>query len=266
MLDNSGKKQYTVNELLEIMEKLRSENGCPWDKEQDHKSIRNNFIEEVYEAVEAIDNSDVNLLREELGDVLLQVVFHAQMEKETGNFTFDDVVDELCTKLVIRHPHVFGEVNVSNTGEVLDNWEKIKNDVKGTKSHTEKLKNVPKVLPALMRAEKIGNRARKAGMDLPDVKSCLDSLESEFSEVKVEITSGDKEKLFEEVGDLLLACVNLARKLDINSEEALSFSCDKFINRFECVEDLTRLEGIEMSSLSIDELNSYWVKAKNREI
>ena len=260
----SSKEFYNIDDLLEIMEKLRGENGCPWDKEQNHKSIRNNFIEEVYEAIEAIDNDDTPLLREELGDVLLQVIFHAQMEKEVRNFQFEDVVNELANKLVIRHPHVFGEVKVEGTKNVLDNWEKIKNDVKGTKSETEKLKNVPKVLPALMRAEKIGKRSKKAGMDLPDIKSAIESVESEFLEVKSEINveNIDKEKTFEEIGDLLLSVVNLARMLDINSEEALSFACDKFIHRFEKVENLTRLKGTDIKSLSDIELSNFWEKAK----
>ena len=152
MLDFSENKYYTINDLVNIMQILRGENGCPWDKEQTHSSIRNNFIEEVYEAVEAIDTDDISLLREELGDVLLQVVFHSQMEAEQNNFTFNDVVNELCQKLIIRHPHVFGNIKVDSTSQVLNNWENIKNETKCTDSYTKTLRNVPDVFPALMKA------------------------------------------------------------------------------------------------------------------
>lgn len=192
MLDFLNNKYYTINELIDIVKCLRGDNGCPWDKEQNHKSIRNNFIEEVYEAVEAIDTDNPVLLREELGDVLLQVVFHCQIESELNSFTFDDVVDELCRKLIIRHPHVFGEVKVSDTNEVLNNWEKIKNTTKGTKSYTETLTNVPTVLPSLFRATKIGSRAAKAGMDFKDLQSTLSCLDNEVDELKSAISKNDK--------------------------------------------------------------------------
>lgn len=262
MLDFSVKKYYTINDLLEIMKILRSENGCPWDREQDHKSIRNNFIEEVYEAVEAIDKGDTPLLREELGDVLLQVVFHAQLENEAGNFTFGDIVDELCHKLVIRHPHVFGDINVSSTDEVLTNWENIKNNVKGTKSYTQTLKNVPDVLPALMRAEKVGKRAAKASMDFENAQDALKRLKSEIAELEQAVEQGNNESIKDELGDVLFSCANVARKLSVNSEEALFHSTDKFITRFEKVENLTRLNGMDMKSLSIEELDTYWSQVK----
>lgn len=265
MLDISENKYYTINELLKIMEILRSENGCPWDKHQTHKSIRNNLIEETYEAIEAIDTDNTELLREELGDVLLQVVFHSRMEEEAGSFNFNDVVNELCHKLIIRHPHVFSNVNVDSTSEVLTNWEKIKNKTKGTKDYTETLTNVPSVLPALMRANKITQRAKKAGMDFSDTQSAYNALDSEVKELKVAIDKGNSEEIFEELGDVLFSCVNVARKLDINPEEALTKSCEKFIERFRKVEELTRLEGIDMKSLSIEKLDVYWDKAK-REI
>ncbi len=264
MLDISENKYYTINELLKIMEILRGKNGCPWDREQNHKSIRNNFIEEVYEAVEAIDSENSMLLREELGDVLLQVVFHSQLETEAGNFTFNDIVNELCHKLIIRHPHVFSNVSVKDTSEVLTNWENIKNKVKGTESYTETLTNVPKVLPALMRAEKIGSRAKKAGMDFDDVESSLKSLECEVQELKDAVKNRDSENIAEELGDILFSCVNVARKENINAEEALTMANEKFIERFREVERLTRLDGIDMKSLSIDELDVYWGKAKEK--
>jgi len=262
MLDFYSKNYYTINDLVNIMQILRSDDGCPWDREQNHKSIRNNFIEEVYEAVEAIDSDNTPLLREELGDVLLQVVFHSQIEDEAKNFSFSDVVNELCVKLIVRHPHVFGDISVSDTSEVLTNWEAIKNKTKGTTSYTETLTNVPNVLPALMRATKIGQRAGKAGMDFNDANSAFKALESEIMELSEAIENQSQDEISDELGDVLFSCVNLARKLGVNSEEALTKSCEKFISRFKKVEDLTRLAGIDMKSLSIYELDVYWDRAK----
>ncbi|WP_346727094.1 nucleoside triphosphate pyrophosphohydrolase [Fumia xinanensis] len=249
-----------------IMALLRSEQGCPWDREQDHRSIRKNFIEETYEAVEAIDKGDMTLLREELGDVLLQVVFHTQMEEETGVFTFDDVVTDLCQKLIIRHPHVFGEVEVKDSGEVLNNWETIKNQVKGTENFTETLKSVPAVFPALMRSEKIAHRAAKAGMRYPDVEGAFEDLENEVGELWESIEKGDRAHMEEELGDLLFSCTNVAEKLGLDAEQALSRSCDKFIARFEEVEQLAEKEGIRMETAELDTLNRLWKKAKEQLI
>lgn len=261
-LNFQKKDKYDISDLREIMALLRSENGCPWDREQDHKSIRNNFIEETYEVVEAIDKDDVALLREELGDVLLQIIFHSRMEEEKGTFTFDDVVTELCDKLIIRHPHVFGETKVNGTDEVLTNWENIKNEVKGTESFTETLKNVPSTFPSLMRAQKISKRAAKAGMDYPDVNAAFDDLENEVGELWEAIGKADREGITEELGDLLFSCTNVAYKLNIDAEEALSKSCDKFISRFEKVEEMAKEQGVSMKDAELDYLNSLWVKAK----
>lgn len=262
MPDFVYKDNYSIDDLLKIITILRGKDGCPWDKEQNHKSIRNNFIEEVYEAVEAIDSENTALLREELGDVLLQVIFHCELEKELNSFEFDDVVNELCQKLIIRHPHVFGNVTVHDTTDVLKNWEDIKNKVKGTKDYTETLRNIPCVFPSLMRAEKIGKRAAKAGMDFVDCKSALNRLKDEINELEHAIDSANTDDIADEMGDVLFSCTNVARKLSINSEEALSKSCEKFIKRFAQVEKLTRLDGIDIDSLSIDELDVYWDKAK----
>ena len=165
MVNFQQKDFYSIDDLQEIVKLLRSENGCPWDKEQTHKSIKSDFIEEVCEAIEAIDLEDSDLLREELGDVLLQVVFHCQIERENGNFKFEDVCNEVCKKLIVRHPHVFGDVLVNNTDDVLKNWDSIKKETKGQESYTDTLKSVAKSLPALMRAQKVGKRAMRAGMD-----------------------------------------------------------------------------------------------------
>lgn len=260
-MDFEFKEKYNINDMLKIMEILRSENGCPWDREQDHHSIRKDFIEEVYEAVEAIDLEDTALLREELGDVLLQVVFHSRIEEENGSFCFDDVVDEVCQKLIIRHPHVFGDVKVKDTAEVLSNWNDIKQETKGQESYSDTLKSVCSTLPALMRAEKTGKRAKRAGLDFKNVEDALNALESEIAELKAAIS--EEGNVNEEMGDVLFSAVNVARLLDIDAEESLTASTDKFVKRFEIVENLTRCDGKDMSSLNIDELDVYWQKAKN---
>lgn len=244
------------------MELLRGENGCPWDREQTHESIRGNFIEETYEAVEAIDKKDSELLREELGDVLLQVVFHARMEEEAGRFDFNDVVHDICQKLIVRHPHIFADVQVQNTEEVLSNWEAIKNSVKGTKTQTERLRAVPAVYPALMRSQKVSGRAAKAGMGYPDTEGAWKDLEAEFAELKEAMAENDPAHMEEEIGDLLFSVVNVARHLGIDSEYALSRSCEKFIDRFEQAEKLAGQEGISLQEADAETLDSLWKQAK----
>ncbi len=251
-----------MQDLLEIMKILRGENGCPWDREQTHQSIRGNFIEETYEAVEAIDKNDPVLLREELGDVLLQVVFHARMEEEAGSFNFGDVVNDICEKLIIRHPHIFGDVTVSGTEEVLNNWEAIKNQVKGTKSQTERLEAVPRVYPALMRSQKVSGRAAKAGMDYADASGAWKDLESEVRELKEAVDQGDADHMEEELGDLLFSTVNVARHLGLDSEYALTRSCDKFIRRFAETEKLAEEQGINMKEADAETLDRLWKAAK----
>ena len=242
------------------MEILRSENGCPWDREQDHKSIRKDFLEEVYEVCEAIDLDDSELMKEELGDVLLQVVFHARIEEEKGNFAFADSVNDLCQKLIIRHPHVFGDVTVADSGEVLKNWNDIKQKTKGQETYTETLRSVCGALPALMRAQKIGKRAERAGMDFPDAEAALKSLESEIEEVKAASAGNEAEEL----GDMLFAAVNVVRKKGYDAEELLTRAADKFVDRFEKTENMVRCEGKDMRSLDINTLDAYWQKAKKQ--
>ncbi len=263
-MDFKFKERYDINDMLEIMRLLRSENGCPWDKEQTHKSIRKDFIEETYEAVEAIDLEDTALLREELGDVLLQVVFHSRIEEENGSFDFGDVVNEVCQKLVIRHPHVFGDVNADTSEEVLKNWNNIKQQTKGQETYTETLESVCSALPALMRAQKVGQRAARAGMDFADVQQVLESLESEIAELKDAVSVGNKDSVQDELGDVLFSCANLARHLECDAEEVLSRSTKKFMRRFKTAEDLIRCDGLDMRSLNIDTLDAYWRKAKTK--
>lgn len=258
-MDFKFKEKYEIGDLLKIMEILRSESGCPWDREQTHKSIRQDFIEEVYEVCEAIDSDDSVLMREELGDVLLQVVFHARIEEERGNFTFADVVSDICTKLIIRHPHVFGDVKADTSEEVIKNWNDIKQQTKNQETYTETLKSVSPALPALMRAQKIGKRAARAGMDFPSAWDALVSLESEIAEVRA---AGTPDERAEELGDMLFSAVNAVRLWGYDAEELLTRASDKFIDRFERTEEMIRCEGKDMRSLDIDALNSRWESAK----
>jgi len=263
MVEYWQKESYGIGDLLDIVRLLRSEGGCPWDIEQTHASIRNGFIEEVFEAVEAIDLEDTALLREELGDVLLQVVFHCQIETEQSGFNFADVCDEICKKLIVRHPHVFGNVIADSTSEVLKNWDSIKMDTKGQQSYADTLRDVAKSLPALMRAQKVGKRASRAGMDFASANAAIASIDAEKHEFDRAVASGNKSKIADELGDLLFSCVNAARHLDLDAEEILSKSTDKFIRRFAKTEELIASDNLEsMNQLSSDELDFYWEKSK----
>lgn len=219
------KDSYDVYDLAEIVTLLRSERGCPWDKEQTHQSIRRDFLEETYEVLEAIDCSSPEMLREELGDVLLQVVFHADIEREAGVFDLDAVADEVCKKLILRHPHVFGNVKADNVETVLSNWDAIKKDEKQQETFTDTLKSVPKVFPSAMRAQKLGKRASRAGIDFEDPEYAK-SLAARL------LDSGD-------IAAAMFVCANIIRLEGGDAEESLAAMCDRFVERFE------RLEGSE---------------------
>lgn len=261
-MDFHTKPNYRFEDLVQIMRVLRGPNGCPWDAEQTHQSIRKNFIEETYEAVEAIDLGDTELLREELGDVLLQVIYHAAMEEEQGNFTIDDVCDEVCKKLIRRHPHIFASAKADTADQVLDQWEAIKKEEKGQTTATQTLLSVPKVLPALMRSVKIQQRAARAGMDYENLAGAYQDLQSELDELSGAILENDPAAQLEELGDLLFSVVNVSRFLKIDAEEALSQACEKFITRFAGVEKLAEESGIEMKSAGIAELDKLWKQTK----
>lgn len=262
MVDFILKDKYNIDDLLHIMELLRGPGGCPWDAEQTHESIRSSFIEETYEVIEAINKNDKELLQEELGDALLQVVFHAQIEKEIGCFDFDDVTDGICKKLIERHPHVFGEVNVNSTDEVLSNWDDIKRKSKGQKTQGSSMLKVPKELPALMRAQKIQSKAKKAGFDWDNIDGAFESLYSELDELKEAIKNGEALSVKDEMGDLLFSCVNIARFLNVDSEEALTQSNEKFISRYVVVEKLAQERNIDMKNTPIEKLDELWIEAK----
>lgn len=262
MADFKKKERYDIADLLRIMEILRSPQGCPWDREQTHRSIRSDFLEETHEALEAIDSESREALCEELGDVLLQVVFHAQIEKELGGFDFDEVADGICRKLIVRHPHVFGDVQAEDSAQVLKNWDAIKRQTKGGKTQAQLLEGLPRSLPALMRAAKVQNRARRGGMDFADIEQTLAAVQSELDELKEAVRDGKREEAAEELGDLLFSAVNVSRFLKADAELSLTASTDKFVQRFARVEALAAQEGKALAECSAQELDALWARAK----
>ena len=257
-----SKKSYSFEDLVILVEVLRSDIGCPWDREQTHKSIRKDLIEETYEVIEAIDTEDPVLLREELGDLMLQVVFHAGIEAEEGRFTIDDVSNDICAKLIHRHPHVFGDVVAEDTDKVLSNWEMIKSEEKSRNTVTDKLRAIPPMLPALMRAEKVGRKAKCFDFSCAD--EVLDKVSEELVELSDAISEEDKNGIEEEMGDLLLSITSLCRKLGVDPEVALNRATDKFIDRFEFVEKEILRRGLTMESASNDILNQIWDENKHK--
>lgn len=260
------KEKYNVDDLRLIMKELRSDHGCPWDREQDHKSIRRDVLEEAYEVAEAIDSENPDNLKEELGDLLLQVIFHSELEAEQGSFDFDDVADGICKKLIYRHPHVFGNVKADTSAEVLKNWDALKSKSKQETSVTERLKSVPKLLPALTRGEKVLKRAANAGLDCGDEKTILAELENNLNSLKLSILTQSDIKIEEEIGNILFSCTNLARFLKKDSEKALTFAINQFIITFSGLEALIEKEGKAFSELSVEQLSSYWEKAKDYSV
>ncbi len=257
------KDSFDFSDLCEIMRILRAENGCPWDREQDHKSIRNNFLEEAYEAIEGIDSGDDAILKEELGDVLLQVVFHAQIAKEEGSFDINEVADGVCKKLILRHPHIFSNVNAETSEQVLKNWDEIKKKEKHQKSHTDTLRSVSVAMPSLQRASKIQSKAAKCGFTYKDASAALEKADEEFNELKEAVVTGDNEKIQEEIGDILFAFANVARLLEVNAEESLYLANEKFIRRFALMESAVTKEKRDLCELSVNEMLAFWEKMKN---
>ena len=261
-MDFKFKEAYNINDLVKIMKLLRAPDGCPWDRVQTHQSIRQNFIEETYEAVEAIDKDDAELLREELGDVLMQVIFHSVMEEEKGRFDFDDVCNDVCQKLIIRHPHVFGNVEADTPDEVLKNWDAIKMKTKAQENIADSVDDVARSLPALMRAQKVQKRSAKSGMDFKDAEQAASKIPEEQAELFAAIKSADKAKIEEELGDLLFSVVNVARFAGVDAEQALYRSTDKFAKRFRNVEELANERGIDMKTADPMLIDSLWEEVK----
>jgi len=261
-MDFKFKENYDFEDLVEIVRCLRQPDGCPWDKVQTHKSIRQDFIEETYEVIEAIDNDDEVLLREELGDVLLQVVFHAQIEREKEVFDIHDVANDICQKLIIRHPHVFGDVRADTTEKVLDNWDKIKMQTKSQSTLSESMNSIARSLPSLMRAEKIQKKAAKVGFNFENIDDAAAKVTEELKEVKDAVRSGDEQAEAEEIGDLLFSVVNVARFAGVNSEKSLYDACEKFVARFTAMEKMADNDGKQMDEMPLCELDALWNKTK----
>ncbi|GIQ64207.1 hypothetical protein PACILC2_27750 [Paenibacillus cisolokensis] len=266
--DDASLRNRTFERLHEIVAILRSPEGCPWDREQTHQSIRKNFIEETYEAIEAIDNDDPAGMMEEFGDVLLQVMLHCQMEEETGTFSAYDVIQALNEKLIFRHPHVFGEAGASDAEEALRNWERMKAEEKRRKGadpdRQSVLDGIPADLPALMKAYKLQKKASKVGFDWDRVDDALDKIEEELRELREAVRSGDAASQSGELGDLLFAAVNAARFIGADPEEALARTNQKFRKRFSYIEEQLRINGRNFDQTDLTEMDRWWEEAKNR--
>ena len=257
LLYNQNMKYPELEKLVDIIAVLRSENGCQWDREQTHKSLRPNMLEEAYEAVDAIDDGDIENLREELGDVLLQVVLHAQIAKDNKEFDIEDVAKELSAKLIHRHPHVFGNSKVNSTQEILDNWDKLKKEEKAYRKSV--LDGISKSQSALMAAQKISKKAVKTGFEWPSVDSLKNCIKSEYEEFEEAVKSENKDLMEDEMGDIFFATVNLARWYKIDAEQALLRANKKFTKRFKKMEELA-VKPLE--DYSFEEYDKLWEQAK----
>ncbi len=246
-----------LRELWEVVARLRSE--CPWDREQTHASMRRFLIEEAYEAAEAISANDDRALKEELGDVLLHVFFHARMAEERGAFAIADVAEYIVDKLVRRHPHVFGAVEVSGPSEVVANWEMIKGREEAGR---QLLDGIPKNLPAMFRARRIQDRARAVGFEWEDTRGVWDKIEEEVAELKRELERRDRERLRAELGDLFFSLINLCRYMEIDPDEALNMTNDEFVRRFHAMQAALAAEGLELADATLEQMEEKWQAAK----
>jgi len=251
--------------LIEIMKKLLDPEGCPWDREQTHQSLKPYLIEEAYEFFEAIDNKNKEEMKEELGDLLLQIVFHSELASRMGNFTIEDVIEGICNKLIHRHPHVFGDLDVKSSQEVLENWENIKKREKNRKKQSKNssvLDGIPKNMPSLTLASRIQERASNVGFDWDNILDVWAKVKEEYNELHIELNKGNSEKIEEEFGDLIFALVNLFRFLKINPEYALRKSVMKFDQRFRYIEEKARENGQNLKDMSLSEMDKYWNESK----
>lgn len=254
-------QRFDLGPIIDVMARLRSPGGCVWDIEQTHESLRRYFVEEVYEVLEAIDLGESDKLCEELGDLLLQIVFHARVAEECGEFSMQDVVDGVTAKMLRRHPHVFGDITVRDAGEVVLNWEQIKRQEKGSE-RTSVLDGVPKDLPSLMKAYKLQAKAAKVGFDWDNIGPVWEKIEEEITELKEAMQAGNIKAMEGELGDILFAIVNLARFLNIDAEIALNVTNQKFKRRFTHIEDKVREKGLKWADLTLAELDEFWDEAK----
>lgn len=252
------KENYDVEDLKKLVTYLRSDKGCPWDREQTHASIRRDLLEEAYEVCEAIDQESLPHLKEELGDLLLQVVFHTSMEEDKGNFTLDDVADGICKKMVLRHPHVFGDVQVGGTDDVLTNWDVIKQQEKAQNTTTSVMDSVARSLPGLWRAEKIQKKAKKVGFDWDDVGGAMSKLWEEVQELQEGLDRNDIENIEEELGDIIFCVVNVARFYGMDCEAVTHKACEKFIRRFRFMEQGAAERGIELCEMNLEQMEEIY--------
>jgi tetrapyrrole methylase family protein/MazG family protein len=252
-----------VDRFIEIVARLRAPDGCPWDREQTHRSLLSCLLDESYEFFEAVEENDDVKMREELGDLLLQVVLHAQLAADDGKYTIEEVAADISEKLIRRHPHVFGETEVSSSTEVLQNWEKIKKLEKKTCKYI--VDDIPEAMPALFRAEKMQRRVSRVGFDWTEVKPVLDKVIEEFNEFREALESGRQEHAEEELGDIMFALVNVARHHHICAEDALRKTTHKFARRFRHIEDRIAQSGKDMAATSLEEMDRYWDEAKEQE-
>ena len=261
---NMTPDQTGFDDLLTIMRRLRGPGGCPWDAEQTHESLTRYLLEETYEVIEAIDMKSPDMLREELGDLLLQPVFHAAIAEEQGTFTMADVIRTLCDKLIRRHPHVFGDMEIRDSSAQIENWEQIKRAEKGEERRSA-LSGVPPHLPALLKAQKVTEKASRVGFDWEHVDQVVAKVMEELHEFEEAMTEGNNERMEAELGDLLFAIVNLGRFLSINPEEALRKTISRFQQRFGYVEETLHGQGRQMKEATLAEMDALWEEAKLRE-
>jgi len=263
--------KYNFNDFIKIIAQLRAPDGCAWDREQTHKSIKTGLIEETYEVLEAIDKENDSMMTEELGDLLLQVVFHAQIASEEGRFDINNIIDNVSKKMIYRHPHVFGKdkdtsnnelLKVVTSEDVLNNWEVLKKAEKNVTCQADVLKNVPANLPALMRAEKVQKKAAQVGFDWDNIEDVFSKIEEETTELKEAYASGDKDHIIEEMGDLLFSAVNLSRFVKTNPELALTSATEKFITRFSKLEEAVTDSGRKIEDMTLAELDNVWNEIK----
>lgn len=256
------KDKYEFSDLVDIMALLRSETGCPWDREQTHESLKKYLIEETYEVLEQIDAGNMKKICEELGDLLLQIVFHAQVAKEENNFDINDVITSICRKLILRHTHIFGDAKADTPDEVVDNWEAIKKKEKGLDTQTSVLKDVPRNLPALMRSYKVQQKAAQVGFDWDNLEDVFSKVKEEIGELEDVYKSKNVARITDEMGDVFFSLVNLARFLKIQPELALTGTTEKFIKRFEYIEQESVKAGRRLEEMTLSEMDELWNKAK----